>query len=164
MPIPEYVAELRRMIGAREIWLPGVTAVVRRGDEVLLVRRADNGAWTPVTGICEPREEPAAAAAREALEETGVTVRVDRLASTSVHGPITHANGDVATYLDLTFACTWLEGEAHVADDESVDVVWVRRDALAPHALSPVMLDRIEAACADEQPARFVGLSANRTR
>ena len=45
MPIPEYVAELRRAIDVREIWLRGVTAVVRRGDEVLLVRRADNGGW-----------------------------------------------------------------------------------------------------------------------
>jgi hypothetical protein len=45
MPIPEYVAELRRVIGTREIWLPVVTALVRRGDELLLVRRADNGGW-----------------------------------------------------------------------------------------------------------------------
>ena len=50
----------------------------------------------------------AVAAAREALEETGVRIRVDRLAATGVHGEIVHANGDRATYLDLTFACTWL--------------------------------------------------------
>ena len=88
------------------------------------MRRADNGRWTPVTGIADPGEEPAVAAAREALEETGVRIRVDRLAATAVHGEIVHANGDRATYLDLTFACTWLEGEAHVADDESSDVRW----------------------------------------
>jgi ADP-ribose pyrophosphatase YjhB (NUDIX family) len=28
-----------------------VTAVVRRDDQILLVQRADNGTWTPVTGI-----------------------------------------------------------------------------------------------------------------
>ena len=157
MPIPDFIVEMRALIGTREMWLPGVTAVVRRGDpreeEILLVQRADNGAWTPVTGIPEPREEPAAAAAREALEETGVTVRVDRLASTAVHGPITHQNGDLATYLDLTFACTWVAGEAHVADDESRDVAWVRRDALPP--MSEDMLARIEAALSEEQAARF---------
>ena len=43
MPIPPYVAELRALVGARELWMPGVTAVVRRGDELLLTRRADNG-------------------------------------------------------------------------------------------------------------------------
>ena len=71
-----------------------------------------------------PREEPAVCAAREALEETGVEIRVDRLAMTSVGDEIVYANGDRAIYLDLTFACTWVSGEAHVADDESVDVRW----------------------------------------
>jgi ADP-ribose pyrophosphatase YjhB (NUDIX family) len=155
MPIPEFVVEMRRLIGQREMWLPGVTAVVRRGDDVLLVRRADNGQWTPVTGILEPREEAAVGAAREVLEETGVTVRVDRLAATSVHGPVTHANGDLATYLDLTFACTWVAGEAHVADDESQDVAWVHRDALPE--MSAAMRERIELGLSDESAARFAG-------
>ena len=84
MPIPEFVVEIRKMIGHHEMWLPGVTAVVTRRDEILLVRRADNGEWTPITGIPEPGEEPGRAAAREALEETGVEVSVDRLASTRV--------------------------------------------------------------------------------
>jgi 8-oxo-dGTP pyrophosphatase MutT (NUDIX family) len=158
VPIPEFVVEMRRLIGRREMWLPGVTAVVRRGapgdEEILLVERADNGSWTPVTGILEPREEPAVGAAREVLEETGVTVRVDRLAATAVHGPVTHANGDVATYLDLTFACTWLTGEAYVADDESSAVAWVHRDALPE--MPSGMRERVEAALTDEVAARFV--------
>jgi ADP-ribose pyrophosphatase YjhB (NUDIX family) len=155
MPIPEFVVEMRRLIGQREMWLPGVTAVVRRGDDVLLVRRADNGQWTPITGILEPREEAAVGAAREVLEETGVTARIDRLAATSVHGPVTHANGDLATYLDLTFACTWVAGEARVADDESQDVAWVHRDALPE--MSATMRERIELGLSDESAARFVG-------
>jgi 8-oxo-dGTP pyrophosphatase MutT (NUDIX family) len=154
MPIPDFVVEIRKMIGQHEMWLPGVTAVVSRDDEVLLVQRADNGAWTPITGIPEPGEEPAVAAAREALEETGVVVTVDRLASTSVHAGIVHANGDRASYLDLTFACTYASGEAHVADDESVDVRWFRREALPE--MSPVMLQRIADALSGEQAARFV--------
>ena len=123
-------------------------------DQVLLVRRADNGHWTPITGIPDPGEEPAVAAAREALEETGVRIRVDRLAATGVHGEIVHANGDRATYLDLTFACTWLEGEAHVADDESSDVRWWPLAALPP--MSDIMTARIEAATSGETAARFV--------
>lgn len=153
-PVPEFVLAIRERIGHDPLWLPGVTAVVRRADQVLLVRRADNGRWTPVTGIPEPGEEPAVAAAREALEETGVRIRVDRLASTGVHGEIVHANGDRATYLDLTFACTWLEGEAHVADDESSDVRWWPVSGLPP--MTDLMRGRIEAALADEHEARFV--------
>ena len=153
-PVPDFVLAIREKIGHDPLWLPGVTAVIRRGDQVLLVRRADNGHWTPVTGIPEPGEEPAVAAAREALEETGVRVRADRLASTGVHGEVVHANGDRATYLDLTFACTWLKGEAHVADDESSDVRWWPLTALPP--MSDVMLARIDAALSDEREARFV--------
>ena len=157
MPIPEFIVEMRRLIGRREMWLPGITAVITRGEgatqDVLLVRRADNGQWTPVTGIPEPGEEPAVAAAREALEETGVEIRVDRLASTSVMAGVVHANGDRASYLDVTFACTWLSGEAHVADDESTDVRWFARNDLPE--MSPVMTQRIDDALSGEQAARF---------
>jgi ADP-ribose pyrophosphatase YjhB (NUDIX family) len=154
MPIPEFVVEIRKMIGHHEMWLPGVTAVVTRGDEILLVRRADNGEWTPITGIPEPGEEPARAAARETMEETGVEVSVDRLASTSAHPGVVHVNGDRASYLDLTFACTYLSGEAHVADDESLDVRWFPRDALPE--MPEKMVARVEAALSGEQAARFV--------
>ncbi len=154
-PVPEFVLALREKVGGdHPLWLPGVTAVVRRGDQVLLVRRSDNGQWTPVTGIVDPGEEPAVAAAREALEEAGVRIRVDRLAATSAHPELRHANGDRAAYLDLTFACTWVDGEAHVADDESTEVRWFSRGSLP--AMSGVMLARLDAALSDEREARFV--------
>ena len=56
MATPDFVLSLREKIGNDPLWLSGITAVVLRGDEVLLVRRADNGAWTPVTGIIDPGE------------------------------------------------------------------------------------------------------------
>lgn len=156
---PDFILEIRELVGDHPLWLPGVTAVITRdeGAEVLMVRRADNGAWTPVTGIIDPGEEPAVAAAREALEETGVMIEVHRLVSTSAMPEMTYDNGDRAAYLDLTFACTWLSGEAHVADDESTDVRWWRRDALPP--MSAIMRQRIDDALAGEAQARFVGKS-----
>ena len=154
MPIPDFVVELRRLVGHAELWMPAVTAVVRRGDEVLLVRRADTGEWAPVTGIVDPGEEAAAATAREVLEETGVRVRVDRLASTSVVRDVVHDNGDRAAYLDQCFACTWVSGEAYVGDDESSEVRWWPRDGLPP--MKQELRERIDAAFADEQAARFV--------
>lgn len=157
-PIPDFVLDIRRLIGDHPLWLPAVTAVVRRSGadaaEVLLVRRADNGAWTPITGILDPEEEPAVAAARETLEETGVVVRVDRLAAVGANPQMRHTNGDRAAYLDLTFACTWLSGEAHVADDESTDVRWWPLDGLPP--MSAPMLRRLDAGLSDEREARFV--------
>ncbi|UUZ60092.1 NUDIX hydrolase [Nocardioides sp. B-3] len=155
-PIPDFIVEMRELIGHHPLWLPGVTAVITRGDgHVLLVKRADNGAWTPVTGIVDPGEEPAIAAAREAPEETGVVITVDRLATTTVLPELTYDNGDRAAYLDLTFACTWVSGEAYVADDESTDVRWWPIDDLPP--MSPHMASRMEAGLSDEREARFIG-------
>jgi ADP-ribose pyrophosphatase YjhB (NUDIX family) len=153
VPIPDFVVELRRHIGQAELWMPGVTAVVRRGQDVLLVRRADDGEWAPVTGIVDPGEEPAVCAAREVLEETGVYARVDRLASTSVVRDVVHANGDRAAYLDQCFACTWISGEARIGDDESTEVRWWSIQDLPP--MKEIFRSRIDAATSDEQAARF---------
>jgi 8-oxo-dGTP pyrophosphatase MutT (NUDIX family) len=155
VPIPDFIVALRALVGPDvELWLPGVTAVVERpSGEVLLVRRSDDGEWGPVTGILDPGEEPAVAARREVMEEAGVEVRVDRLASVSAGEPMVHANGDRAIYLDHTYACTWVAGEAHVADDESVDVGWFRPDDLPPMQLH--LVERITVALAGDPVTRF---------
>jgi 8-oxo-dGTP pyrophosphatase MutT (NUDIX family) len=153
MPIPPFVRELRRHLGTAELWLPGVTAVVRRGSDLLIVQRADTGEWTPVTGIVDPGEDPGVAAGREVLEETGVRVSVDRLAWVHALGRTTHVNGDLATYLDHTFACTYVAGEAHVGDDESLDVRWCPLDDLPPMRAS--FRDRIDCVLEENPVTRF---------
>ncbi|WP_243059416.1 NUDIX domain-containing protein [Nocardioides sp. SR21] len=153
MPIPPFVVALRELVGTHELWLPAVTAVVQKDDQILLTLRSDNGEWAPVTGILDPGEEPAVGAAREALEETGVVVSVDRLASVSSSPQVVHANGDLGVYLDLTFACTWVSGEARVADDENVDVRWWPVDALPP--MADWLRERIADVRAGETAARF---------
>ena len=53
-------------------------AVVLRGDQVLLLRRAmepDHGAWDVPGGFCEPGEHPMHAAERELAEEAGLIGR-----------------------------------------------------------------------------------------
>lgn len=90
---------------------------------------------------------------REALEEAGVEIQVDRLASTSVMKDVVHANGDRAAYLDLTFACTWLSGEARPCDDECTEVRWFRPSHFPP--MKQALRSRIDAALSDEVAARF---------
>jgi ADP-ribose pyrophosphatase YjhB (NUDIX family) len=153
VPIPDFVLELRKHVGSAQLWMPAVTAVVRRGPDVLLVRRADNGRWSPVTGILDPGEEPAVGAVREVWEETRVVAAVDRLASVGTTEQVTHSNGDLAVYLDLTFACTWVEGEGEVGDDESVDVAWWPADALPE--MRTDLRERIEAALDGEERTLF---------
>ena len=153
MPIPPYVAHLRTTIGRELLWMPGITAVVLRegegGPEVLLVRRSDNGTWTPVTGIVDPGEHPHVTAVREVEEEACVVAEVERLVWVSATEVVTHVNGDLGQYLDHTFRCRWVSGEPRPGDDESTDAGWFALDALPP--MRQVFLDRI--ATAVDNPA-----------
>src|SRR5699024_11913934 len=63
--------------------------------KVLLARRADNGNWAPVTGICEPGEEVAQTAVREVKEEVGLDAKVEALLGVGMVGPTTFDNGDI---------------------------------------------------------------------
>ena len=57
-------------------------AFVEQGGQVLLVRRAvspEKGRWTLPAGFVEADEDPAATAARECLEETGLEIEVQDL-------------------------------------------------------------------------------------
>jgi 8-oxo-dGTP pyrophosphatase MutT (NUDIX family) len=155
MPIPDFILELREKVGHAPLPLVGVSAVVIRDHQVLLGRRSDDGALTPVTGIVDPGEEPADAAVREALEEAGVVIRATRLASVHQVQRVTYDNGDQADYLDLTFRCEWLEGDPYPADGELSEVGWHDLESLPP--MDPDMRRRIASALSEDDPARFEG-------
>lgn len=138
MPTPDFIVSLRGKIGQDLLWLSGVTAVVVRDHDgaVLMARRADNGAWTPVTGIIDPGEAPAEAARRELLEEAGVVGEAVRLASVTVTHPVTYPNGDVSQYIDLCFRFRWISGEPEPLDGENSEVRWFAVSELAGLGIS----------------------------
>lgn len=147
MPTPDFVLSLREKIANDMLPLTGVTAVVTKGDQVLLVRGTDSNTWTPVTGIIDPGEEPADAAVRETYEETSVHAVPERLALVHALPPMQYANGDRTQFLDLVFKLKWRAGTPHPADEENVDAQWFPLEQLPdmPHD----MLERIESAVAD---------------
>jgi ADP-ribose pyrophosphatase YjhB (NUDIX family) len=153
MTTPDFVLALREKIGHDDLWLPGVTAVVLRGSEVLLVRRADSGAWTPVTGIVDPGEEPAVAAAREVLEEADVIAQVDSLSWVKVIDTVIYQNGDRSRYLDLVFRCRWVSGDPFPSDGENTAAAWFPLDSLPE--LSEDMSERIRVAVLGAEATRF---------
>jgi 8-oxo-dGTP pyrophosphatase MutT (NUDIX family) len=131
MPIPDFLRELRESVGHEPLFLPGVTALVFDDERRLLLnRRADTGRWAVIGGICEPGEQPARTAVREVLEETGVECVAERVVLVQTTRPVQYPNGDRAQYLDITFRCRAVGGEARVADDESLEVGWFALDAL----------------------------------
>ena len=157
MTTPDFVLSLREKIGTDMLWLTGVTAVVLRGEddaqEVLLVKRADSGAWTPVTGIIDPGEEPAVAAAREVVEEAGVVAVAERLVWLQVIPPIRYPNGDLSQFLDHVFRFRWESGDPYPADGENTEAAWFPLSALP--AMSPNMTERIATALRNDPETRF---------
>lgn len=131
MAVPAFVAGLRAKIGHDPLQLPGVTAVVLdAGGRVLLVRRSDNGQWALVTGCLDPGEQPAVGALREVEEETGVRAEAEQLVSVEALPLMACPNGDQVHWLDVTFRCRAVGGQARVNDDESLEVGWFALDEL----------------------------------
>ncbi|MFJ9009894.1 NUDIX hydrolase [Streptomyces canus] len=148
MATPDFIRTLRQSIGHDLLWLPGVSAVVLDDDgRVLLNRRSDTGKWSLIGGIPEPGEQPAACAVREVEEETGVHCVVERVIVVQALKPVTYGNGDICQYMDISFRCRAVGGEARVNDDESLEVGWFAVDALPE--LNEFGLQRIKQALTD---------------
>ncbi|MDX2530508.1 NUDIX hydrolase [Streptomyces europaeiscabiei] len=148
MATPDFIRTLRASAGNQLLWLPGVTALVLDDEgRVLLNRRSDNGKWSLIGGIPDPGEQPAACAVREVYEETAVRCVPERVVLVQALDPVRYDNGDVCQYMDTTFHCRAVGGEARVNDDESLDVGWFSLDALPD--LSEFALFRIKQTMSD---------------
>lgn len=115
----------------------GVGAVVFKGDEVLLIKRARpprQGIWSIPGGLQEVGETFFATAAREIFEETGLTVEVIELVD--VVDSITQDDVDRTQYhyTLVDVRAEWRAGEAVAADDAEA-VTWAALDALEPFEL-----------------------------
>ena len=154
MPISPYLHSLRKIVGQRQLLLPGVTAVVFDDAGLLLLgRRADDGTWALIAGCMDPGEQPAETVVREVYEETGVHVVPERITSVLTQPPNTYPNGDKTEFVDITFRCRAIGGEARVNDDESLAVGWFALEDLPP--INDLNRRRIEWALPARAQARF---------
>lgn len=100
--------------------------LVRNGGKVLLVRRGVAprlGCWALPAGFVEPDELPDQAAAREALEETGLRITVDHLQQIR---PM--SNPEKPGFLMIY--CGHLAGGALQAGDDVTEVRWFGPDEI----------------------------------
>jgi 8-oxo-dGTP diphosphatase len=117
-------------------WI-GIGIVVIKGDQVLLCRRGkppNVGSWTLPGGAQDVGETCEAAARRELLEETGLTVgdlhfcaHVDTIRHDEAGRVRFH-------YTILDFTGRWVAGEPIAGSDVS-EVQWAPMDALEPYDL-----------------------------
>ncbi len=117
----------------------GVSTLVRRGDSVLLVRRGEppmRDIWAFPGGRVEFGESLAAAAAREVMEETAITVDVDGAIDQAEILIRNDAGAVERHYVLIVFAGTWLAGEP-VAGDDAAEARWVDVADLAQFQKTP---------------------------
>lgn len=108
-----------------------VACLVLQQGQVLLVQRSHEparGCWSLPAGFMDADEDPAAAAERECLEETGLRVRVSQLLD--VIGGQEHPRG---ADLLILYRAQVMDGELRAADD-AAGAAFFPLDALPPLA------------------------------
>ncbi|HET6738350.1 MAG TPA: NUDIX domain-containing protein, partial [Kribbella sp.] len=121
--------------------VPAAYVIVRRGDEVLLLLRANtgymDGYWAVPAGHVEHGESAAAAALRELKEEVGLEVEpADLVPVTAMHR--TGGNGDpIDERVDFFFTTSRWTGEPRIMEPEkAAGLGWYPLDKL-PEPLVP---------------------------
>ncbi|MBD3162003.1 MAG: NUDIX domain-containing protein, partial [Candidatus Eisenbacteria bacterium] len=133
-PYPEgIVRRLRAVLGREPILLPCAAAVIRDSDgRILFQQRADSGLWGLPSGGMEVGERIDRTVVREVREETGLTVRADRLTGFYA-GPeqfAVYPNGDRAWLVVAVFLCSIESGDLVPDRLESLDLRFFPLDAL----------------------------------
>jgi 8-oxo-dGTP diphosphatase len=112
--------------------LVGVGVVVWRGDKFLLVQRGkapNKGHWSIPGGAQQLGETVNAAAAREVLEETGLSVEVGALIDV-VDGIMNNEHGELEYHYTLVDVVAESPQGEPVAADDAADVAWFTLDDL----------------------------------
>ena len=113
-----------------------VSAVLQRGDAILLLKRAEHldhapGLWDPCSGRVERGETPKQAVMREAQEETGLNVEPLRVIDT-----FRFLRGAAQEEcIGITFLCRADEGEI-ILSEEHTEAQWVKLDNLDQYELA----------------------------
>lgn len=159
MAMSAYMKSLRDKVGTMLVGIPAAVTVVRdeRG-RLLLVRHADLGHWAVPGGAVDPTETPADAAVREMWEETGLHVRLTRLAGVfgGTQFVAAYPGGDRTSYVTIVFEGEVLAGEAAPCDDEILEVRYFTAEELAKgEFLHPAVRELLGSVIADDELRAF---------
>ncbi len=113
-----------------------VHVLLRRGGEVLLLRRANtgyqDGNFSTIAGHLDGGEEVLAAAVREAREEAGITLDPAELQMVGVM----HNRGEDYEYIDFFVAAErWVGEIVNAEPHKCAELVWHPLDNLPPNTI-----------------------------
>lgn len=124
----------------------GVGVLIREGDRYLLIKRAaepDAGLWSIPGGLVEIGERGKEAAVREAEEETGLRVEIER-----VLGVVDKIIRDKASRIKYHFVIIdYLakpRGGSLRAMSDALEARWVRDEELTDYELSPTLVELLK--------------------
>lgn len=132
-----YSEELKRAMRGKLVIAAGVDAIVRDEHErILITRRSDDGEWDLPGGAIEPGETPSEGVRREVREETGLDVRILRVAGVFGGKTFRHTypDGQEIEAFSVTFECAIAGGTLRSRDGEVTQFRFVTVDELPPLA------------------------------
>jgi len=116
----------------------GVGIIIKRDDKYLLIKRASNpdkGLWSVPGGLIEVGEKAVDAAAREALEETGLVVDVKERVGVFDKIECDEAGKVLYHFIIIHFSAEPKGGELKPMDD-ALDAVWVTREQFKDYEIT----------------------------
>ena len=134
-----YIHELRQRVGHRPIIMVGATVlVINQYDELLMMRRTDNGCWGVPGGALEPGECLEDAARRETREECGLEVGEMTLFGIFSGAELyyRYPNGDEVYNVCVVYLTHDVSGEIRVDPGEHSEMGYFAIHAL-PEPVSP---------------------------
>jgi len=159
----DYISWLRGKIGPRKTLLAYATALIRDAEgRLLFQRRTDFDWWGLPGGIVEIGETFSECAVREAREETGLQIRVQRLIGlyASPQWDFRYPNGDEVQQFTVALECVVTGGALHPDGRESTFSEFFPLDRL-PCPCPPWYSAMIETLRADVSPYFDVPVSTS---
>ncbi|MGH2864262.1 MAG: NUDIX domain-containing protein [Solirubrobacteraceae bacterium] len=139
MGISPYLKGLRERIGHELVLMPAVAVLPwdERG-RLLMVRESQTGLWQTVGGAIDPDETPRDAAVREAREETGARVELERVRAVTGGRQyrLRYPNGDLVGYVSIVYDAHVLDGTPRPDGEETLAVEWFSIAQLGEIALT----------------------------
>ncbi len=126
---PNYIKWIRSKVGQDKIILTFAGGCIfNKKGEILLQRRGDFNKWGFPGGAIELGETPQMAAIREANEETGLDVKVNKLIGVYTDCDMEYPNGDKAHSVLIAFELEVLGGELFCDKDETLELKYFSLD------------------------------------